>query len=139
MPQEKSCGVVVFRNEGGGRKYLLLRYEEGHWDFPKGHVESGEAELDAAVRETKEETGIRDLEFVEGFRERIEYHYKKEGKAMHKEVFFFLACTKTKDVKLSFEHIGFEWLPFEKASKQLTFKNSREVLSKAESRLKFSG
>lgn len=137
MPQEKSCGVVVFRHErGGGRKYLILHYEEGHWDFPKGHVEAGEEEKEAAIRETKEETGIADLEFLDGFRERIEYFYRQEGRTMHKEVFFFLAETKTRDVKLSFEHVGFEWLPYEEALARITFKNSKGVLEKAENFIK---
>ena len=97
MPDEKSCGAVVFRDAPatGGRKrkapepariYLLLHYEEGHWDFPKGHMEAGEDELATATREAREETGIGDLVFIGGFRERIGYFYRREGKAMHKEV-----------------------------------------------------
>lgn len=41
------CKVLVIR----GRK-------SGKWSFPKGHSEQDESELDAAIRETKEETGI---------------------------------------------------------------------------------
>lgn len=132
MPDEKSCGAVVFRKDGRRRLYLLLHYEEGHWDFPKGHVEPGEGEADTARRETAEETGISDLEFAFGFREPIEYFYRREGKTMHKEVFFFLAETKTAEVRLSYEHTGYEWLPFEEARAKLTFKNARDVLAKAE-------
>lgn len=135
MPHEKSCGIVAFRMDGKLRKYLILQYEEGHWDFPKGHVEAGEKEIDAALRELREETGIADPEFVFGFRERIEYYYKREGKTMHKEVFFFLASTKAKEVKLSFEHVGYEWLPYEKALERLTYENARDVLKKAEKAL----
>ncbi|MEW6722749.1 MAG: NUDIX domain-containing protein, partial [Candidatus Micrarchaeota archaeon] len=50
---EKSCGIILFR-EGEKRLYLLLHYEEGHWDFPKGHVEAGESEHEAASREAVE-------------------------------------------------------------------------------------
>jgi len=132
MPDEKSCGAVVFRKVGRQRLYLLLHYEEGHWDFPKGHVEPGEGEADTARRETMEETGISDIEFVFGFREPIEYFYKREGKTMHKSVFFFLTETKTTEVKLSSEHVGYEWLPYGKALERLTFKNAKEVLAKAE-------
>ncbi len=48
-----------------------------------------------------------------------------------KEVIFFIAVTKTKDVKLSQEHIGYEWLPYEKAIERITFKNSKDILKKA--------
>ena len=140
MPDEKSCGLVIFRNpttQGLGaptdrRLYLLLHYEENHWDFPKGHVEEGESEHETAIRETEEETGISDLEFVFGFREPIEYFYKRDGKNMHKEVIFFLARTDSDEVQLSREHVGFEWLPYDEALERLTYKTAKEILQKAE-------
>lgn len=132
MPDEKSCGVILFRIVDGQRCFLLLHYEEGHWDYPKGHVEKGEGEHEAAVRETIEETGIHDIDFVFGFREGIEYFYKRSGKTMHKEVIFFLARTETAEVALSDEHIGFEWLTFDKAMEKLTFKNAKDLLEKAQ-------
>jgi 8-oxo-dGTP pyrophosphatase MutT (NUDIX family) len=139
MVDEKSCGVVLFRNEDGRHLYLLLHYEEGHWDFPKGHVEEGESEHEAAVRETVEETGISDIDFVFGFRERIEYSYMREGRTMRKEVYFFLARTESSEVGLSDEHVGFEWLPYDEAIERLTFKNAKEILMKAEKALPAEG
>ncbi len=132
MVHETSCGVVLFRPGSEGRLYLILHYEEGHWDFPKGHVEKGENDQETIRRETFEETGIKDLEFVKGFRERIEYFYRRDGKTMHKEVFFYLASTGSAEVKLSFEHIGYEWLGYEDAVGRLTYENARQVLRKAE-------
>ena len=61
---ETSCGVVLV-NFGS---ILLLQYPQGHWDFPKGHVEDADADrMSTAGRELKEETGISDIEFVDGF------------------------------------------------------------------------
>jgi 8-oxo-dGTP pyrophosphatase MutT (NUDIX family) len=94
-------------------------------------VERGEEERATAMRETREETGIDDLVFVSGFRERIEYVYRRGGKLMHKEVIFFLARTRTETVELSKEHIGFEWLAYEDALAKLTFDNAKNVLRKA--------
>lgn len=131
MPNEKSCGIVIFRSLLNERKYLVLHYEEGHWDFPKGHVEKGEEEIETALRETIEETGISDIDIITGFRERIEYSYKKEGKTSLKEVFFFLGCTRTSTVRLSVEHIGFEWLTYEMALQKLTYENAKEILRQA--------
>lgn len=131
MPSEKSCGVLVFRG-AEPRLYLLLHYEEGHWDFPKGHVEAGEGEKDAALRELAEETGISKVELLGGFRERIEYSYERDGKTWHKEVFFFLGRTEREAVRLSHEHVGHAWLPHDAALERLTYDNAKGLLKKAE-------
>lgn len=144
MPIEKSAGAVIFRREpfesSQGKKteffYLLLHYRARHWDLPKGHIEKGEKPEDAAKREIEEETGIKEIEFVSGFKETIKYFYKRDGKNFFKIVVFFLAETKMKKVKISYEHRGFKWLSYEKALKQLTFKNAKDVLKKANRFLK---
>ncbi|VVB59774.1 NUDIX domain protein [uncultured archaeon] len=136
IPQESSRGAVIFRMEGRERLYLLLHYEAGHWEFVKGKREAGEEEKDTVVREAREETGIVDLRFIDGFRERIEYFYRREGQTIHKEVVFFLAETKTRNITLSDEHIGFDWLDYDGAMKRLTFENAKNVLGKAEEFLK---
>ncbi|MCX6708617.1 MAG: NUDIX domain-containing protein [Candidatus Woesearchaeota archaeon] len=132
--QEKSAGIIVV-NDG---KFLLLLYDAGHWDFPKGHIEKDESSEQAALRELKEETGISDAVILPGFSENIHYFFKKEGKLISKEVVFFAARTKTFDVKLSFEHKDFIWLPFNDALAKLTYKNAKEVLRKAEEHVKKS-
>lgn len=137
MPKEKSCGAIVFKKQKDGSvKYLLLHYEAGHWDFPKGNQEKNEKEEQTIVREIKEETGIEDIEFVEVFRETMNYFYKRDGETIHKEVVFFLAQTTAEKIKLSFEHIGYAWLSYENAYKRLTYNNAKELLGKAEGFLK---
>lgn len=143
MPLEKSAGAVIFRLQPARRPgeenkiyYLLLRYQSGHWDFPKGNIEKGEKLEDTAKREIKEETGIEDINFIPGFKESIKYFYKLRGRNIFKIVTFFLAETKTKEVKISWEHIGFKWLPYEEALGQVTFKNAKEILKKANDCLK---
>ncbi|MFH1471794.1 MAG: NUDIX domain-containing protein [Nanoarchaeota archaeon] len=123
---------MIFRMDGGERLYLLLHYESGHWEFVKGKIEKGEQDKDTVVREAREETGITDLNFVFGFREKIEYFFRREGQTVHKEVIFFLAETCARDITISDEHIGFEWLPYEDALKKLTFDNAKNILKKAE-------
>jgi len=108
-----------------------LRYEAGHWDFPRGGIEKGEEEKETVVREAREETGIGDLIFLPSFREKIFWFYKKEGKTICKEAIFYLAETKTEDIKISHEHVDFKWLPYEAAREQLTFPSGRKVLEKA--------
>ncbi|MGB9748493.1 MAG: bis(5'-nucleosyl)-tetraphosphatase [Candidatus Woesearchaeota archaeon] len=137
MPAETSCGAIIFNKSHGAIKYLLLHYESGHWDFVKGHKENKETDFETVIRETREETGIEDLKFIDGFKERITYFYKTpDGKTSFKQVFFYLAETKTTEVKLSFEHIGYKWLSFEDAYNMVTYKNAKDVLLKAHSFLK---
>jgi 8-oxo-dGTP pyrophosphatase MutT (NUDIX family) len=130
MPKEISAGAVIFRRDGD-IKYLLLNYGAGHWDFPRGAIERGEREKETVSREVREEAGIEDLTFIPGFREKISWFYRKEGKIIYKEAIFYLAETKTKDIKLSFEHVDFKWAPHKEAIEQLTFKNSKMILEKA--------
>ena len=132
MPQEKSCGAVVFRKQKDGIKYLLLHYEAGHWDFPKGHMEKNEKEEMTAAREIKEETGIEEIELVDEFREVMAYFYKRGGETIHKEVVFFLAQSATEEVTISKEHIGYAWMSYENANKKLTFNTAKELLKKAD-------
>ena len=130
MPLEKSCGAVIFRRNGAD-KYLLLHYEGGHWDFVKGHVEKSETERETVLRETDEEAGITDLKFIEGYREAISYYYRRAGKTVRKDVVFYLLETKVEQVRLSREHVGFDWLTFDRAMERLTYKNAKDTLQKA--------
>ena len=135
MFNEKSCGAVVFIRSSE-IKYLLLRYCAGHWDFVKGNVEPNESEKDTVIRELQEETGIVDAQFVDGFKEKIEYFYRRQGTTVHKKVIFFLIETQTEQVKLSFEHVGFTWLKYQDALEKLTFRNAKDVLQRAHKLLK---
>jgi 8-oxo-dGTP pyrophosphatase MutT (NUDIX family) len=129
--REKSCGAVVFIKKGDQILYLLLNYAARHWDFVKGNVEQGESEKQTVTRELKEETGIVDAIFVEGFRESISYFYRRQGLTVNKQVVFFLMESQIDRVELSFEHVGYVWLDFQHAMEKLTFKNAKDVLQKA--------
>lgn len=137
MPIEKSAGAVIFRKERGKFFYLLLNYsaigkvEKSYWGFPKGHIEKGEKEIETIKREIKEETGIEDIKFVKDFKETEKYFFKFKGKNILKFVTYYLVETKTKEIKISFEHMGYKWLPYKETLKQLTFKNAKEILQKA--------
>lgn len=130
MIEERSAGAVIFSETPDGMIFLLLNYPSGYWDFVKGNIEEGETLRQTVVREIMEETGIFDVEFVNGFEDKIEYHYQRDGNMVHKEVVFFLAKTKTTDVKISHEHLGFVWLSFNDALKKLTYKNAQNILQK---------
>jgi len=111
--------------------YLLLQ-NAGRWDFPKGGVEKGESELQTVKREVEEETGIRNIDVVPGFRKVIEYFYRREGKNIHKQVVYLLAQTGEEAVKISFEHQGFGWFLYEEALERASYDNTKLTLAEAE-------
>ena len=90
MIKERSAGTVLFIEESNENLFLLLHYPTGHWDFVKGKIENYESAEQAVIRETKEETGITDIVFIKGFKEKIEYSFKFNGDTVQKEVYFFL-------------------------------------------------
>ena len=137
ISKEISGGVVVFKEETEGRKYLLLRHANGgHWSFSKGHLEDEESAREAAVRELTEETGLQLEEFLADFRERVHYTYRNEGQKVKKAVVYFLASVdQLTPVSLSDEHLDYKWVSFGEALDKLTYDNDVRILRKAEEEL----
>ncbi|MBE5806194.1 MAG: NUDIX domain-containing protein [Clostridiales bacterium] len=124
MKYEKSCGAIVLN----GSEILVIQQLEGHWGFPKGHVEGNETEVETAIREIKEETNL-DVVIKENFRY-VERYSPKEG--VEKEVVYFVAEKIGGNEKVQAEELqNFKWLNYEDAMKKLTYKNSKETLKNA--------
>jgi bis(5'-nucleosidyl)-tetraphosphatase len=137
MLLERSAGAVLFSIKYSRNVFfLLLRYSAGHWDFPKGNIEDGEDEVQAACREIREETGIENVIFLEGFNKKVEYNYRRHRNVIHKEVVFFLAKTDSQRVILSNEHIAYSWTDFDSALAKLTYMTAKDILVKAQDYLK---
>jgi 8-oxo-dGTP pyrophosphatase MutT (NUDIX family) len=142
---EKSVGAVIFRySEKDEVVFLMLQYRNRHWAFPKGHVEKGETEEETCRREVFEEAGIRELEIKKGFFNKERYWYvakgnekeerqsKNIGFVVIKKVVYYLAQTSETEVVLSDEHLDYGWLNYDRAMKKLYFKNSKDILTRAE-------
>ena len=128
-----SCGIVVYRIQDNKKLFLLLKYPQGHIDLAKGHIEENETLLECAKRELEEETGIDDVEIIDGFFDNISYFYDQDDQKHYKKVDFFLGKTNYKDVQISHEHTDFMWLDFETALETLTFENAKTLLNSAQS------
>ena len=135
MLEERSAGVVLF-NRAEGLQFLVLKYPSGHWDFVKGNIEQGEKEEETVKRELFEETGINSITLHKGINEKVEYHYYKKNKRVHKIVSYYLAETKQKDVKISFEHLDYKWEGYDNVLKLITFDNSKDILRKGSQLIK---
>jgi 8-oxo-dGTP pyrophosphatase MutT (NUDIX family) len=115
MEEVKSCGVIVFRS-APVESFLLMEHPR-RLDLPKGHIDPGETELQCALRELWEETGIaaEDVEIDPSFRFAIEYpvRYKRlGGRIVQKTVAIFLGRLKHPvEIKTS-EHQGHRWIPW---------------------------
>lgn len=130
MKREKSCGALVYRNKDKkGPELLLIKHRYGgHWSFPKGHVEAGENEVQTALREVGEETGLS-IELMEGFRECVEYYPKPNVK---KQVVYFLGYAANDDVRKQEEEVSeIRWLGLDEALSAVTFKNDKNLITRA--------
>jgi 8-oxo-dGTP pyrophosphatase MutT (NUDIX family) len=119
-PRKLAAGAVVFRRTTGGVRLLVLRAYK-NWDFPKGMVEAGESELDAARRECAEETGLTELDFPFG-----EAHRDTVPYAGGKVARYFLAQTQAEAITLPLspelgrpEHHEWRWVSFDEAEELL--------------------
>ena len=130
MQKEISAGIVLYNDDNDEVQFLVLKYPGGHWDFVKGKMENSEEPKQTAIRETKEETGIIDVEFIDGFNEEISYTFYVKNEEIDKKVIFYLGKTKSTEIVLSHEHLDFAWLNLKDAMDRITYENAKIVLTK---------
>ena len=136
MKKEFSAGIIIYVTEliddVPTRLYLLLQYQRGYWDLVKGKLEPGETNEEAALRELKEETGL-EATIDAGFQKALYYKFTDpDGVLIDKKVTYFTGEATSQEVTLSHEHKGYCWLPYDKAFKELTYLNARNLLIEAE-------
>ncbi len=133
VKKHHSIGIILFFRFPRKIKYLLLKQHQGHWGFPKGHVEKGEKYIETAVRELKEETGIKKIKLIKSkILLRDFYSYNNGKNKIIKNVDYFIAESYVDIVKIdNYEIINYKWLTFEKGVERLTFSKSKKILKKA--------
>jgi len=127
---EKSAGIILTTNVSDvhSSKILFLLHSAGHWDFPKGNIEAGETEMQAAARELREETGISCFRFLPRFKYTITYSYRRNKTPISKKVTYFLGTTEVTDILLSYEHIGYCWKDLDKPFDLISYGNTKKSL-----------
>ena len=131
MRLEFSAGAVVYKEDEEGKPlFLLLMKENKEYDIPKGHIEKGESSAEAARREIREETGL-EVDFTPGFSEVTKYFFRRKKTRVIKTNRIFLAKVKDPEVRVSEEHIGYDWLGYEELQKRIRYKNTRQLFATA--------
>jgi 8-oxo-dGTP diphosphatase len=132
-PTKFAAGCVVYRYDPTGAPLLLLIHDKyGCWTLPKGHLEAGESEQDAAVREVLEETGV--VGELGALVAHIAYTVRsKRGLEHTKQVTFFLLRANNFDARpLAEEGISAaEWFAPEAAVARIGYPQVRDVLAQA--------
>lgn len=137
---QQAAGVVLFR-ENGERTYLLVcsaLTRKPLWEFPKGGIEAGETDREAAERELREEAGlaVEGYDVLDGFQEEEHYFFTcARGADRHrvqKQVTYFLAEWQRGKVQISEEALDFRWATAGEAEQLLRFPEKRRVLRAAE-------
>jgi len=130
-----SAGGVAYRRVGDGVEIaMILTKPERRWQLPKGMIDDGETEEEAASREVREEAGIN-TQLISKI-DRTEYWFTAEREGIrsrfHKRVHWFVMLYVSGDVA-DHDHEVFEarWTPADQALGLLAFKNERDVVSKA--------
>ncbi len=138
MNKEFSAGAVIFKREGDKILFLVIYSKRNNiWGFPKGHLERRETKEQAALREIKEEVGLENLHFIDGFREEVMYETISKrppfkGDKIEKYVTYFLCETKNQDIIVDNREItDYKFLPLDETKQMIRFRNLTILLRRA--------
>jgi len=131
MKHEKSCGAVVWTMARGKRHYLLVRSIHAHFGFPKGHTEPGETEVETALREIKEETGV-DVTLDTRFRVEDEHVIPHKPDTMKLVVYYVGSFADQIPVYQPSELSGYVLAPYEVALRLLAKPKLKSILEEAD-------
>lgn len=110
---------------------MLLYHGRGYWNFPKGKIESSERSWQTALREVKEETGLKssELKFIENFKAYERFFFRRGKENIFKIVILYLAETWQPKIVVSAEHEGYAWFSFSEAKKVISrYKENLKIL-----------
>jgi len=113
--EPKSCGVLLVCGDPI-QSFLLMKHED-RWDLPKGHVDPGETEIECALRETEEETGISrekirldsKFRYVQQYEvQSARYGNKTHGPFLKTLIIFLGYVDREYEIHVT-EHVGARW------------------------------
>jgi bis(5'-nucleosidyl)-tetraphosphatase len=128
--KDKSFGVVpIFKDTNGELLFCLVQHQGEHWGFPKGHPDKNESEEETALRELKEETGLKEVQLVQNIFFNENYIFDKDGNRYDKSVKYFLGLVTNKNTNTQDEFMDeiteVKWLSYKEARDLITFENAK--------------
>ena len=128
--------AIPYRIADGMPLYCVFqRADSGQWQFIAGGGEDNETLLNAAKRETLEETGVQSNKWIPltSLRylpvtvvvEKHRQHWNKDTLVIPEYAYAF-ECPD--EVTLSDEHTEYAWLPYEEAMQKLQWDSNRTAL-----------
>ena len=134
-------GIFKVKEAAGGlvlnaQQQVLMIYRNGCWDMAKGHIEAGESQEQAAIREVQEETGLQNIELGDFLQTTYHVFRNKKNKRILKLSHWFKMSSRSDDnqdnlqpqIEEGIEKV--EWMSIEKAQKcQPIYKNILDLLS----------
>jgi 8-oxo-dGTP pyrophosphatase MutT (NUDIX family) len=139
--REHSAGGLVFKRLGRRTAIGFIKDSYGKWTFPKGHLEKGETSMQAALRETREEMGLRRLHvvsFLGSIAIRFKDRYRHVGQTVQKRIDFYLMETAPDERGRPEKSEGIKaicWVPPQRAIRFAGYKNVQPIIRKAVSLL----
>ncbi|MDO8548134.1 MAG: NUDIX hydrolase [bacterium] len=133
MSPRNTAGGIILNTEG---KIVLVGQNQNSWAFPKGAIERGETVLQAALREIKEETGLRadDLTLVEQLPSYVRYSIDKDGtgedmsRPPSTRALFLFKTEKNELKPEDAEITDIRWVTIDEALALLTHPKDREFI-----------
>jgi bis(5'-nucleosidyl)-tetraphosphatase len=143
IKKDTAYGVVPVFKKNNEWQVLLIQQisyrgtNDTFWIFPKGHPEPNETEIETALRELQEETGITEISLETNEAFPIAYSFVHEGVRIEKTVTYWLGYCSTQDTTISQPHEIRElrWCSLEEAEALLTHQNSKDVLAKVQAKI----
>ncbi|MBM3704569.1 MAG: NUDIX hydrolase [Actinobacteria bacterium] len=130
--EEVSAGGLVV-DKSGELGLLIGRIDKRGrmlWSLPKGHIESGESPEEAALREVREETGIKSS--ITRSLGVIDFWFMAEGKRIHKTVHHFLFAEKSGKLEAQVSEVDdVKWFPLDEIAKTLAYPDERKLIQRS--------
>lgn len=121
-------GLVVNEN-----KEILMIFRNGKWDLPKGKIEKGEKIKEGAVREVKEECGVKKIEVIERLKTTYHTYKLKESRVLKESIWYLMSCRGDQKLIPQKEEgiTKVEWVSKKDVSRKMknTYENIKEVIS----------
>lgn len=135
---EVSAGGLIWRRNPNASFSVVLVRPAGRntWVLPKGHIEAGESPVEAAQRETREESGLLtgeaeplgEVSYVFSSRERASGPLTRIFKHVH---FFLMECVGGDPAAHDAEIDEVAWVSFDEALRRATHTSEQELIARA--------